>query len=152
MILVIIAALFTACKGGQELTPAGYTSPPLSTRNAEPPREEPKQPETKPEPVAAIPVIEERFEFEREEDKIDHQVNRFFVILGSFRVNENANKQKSKLEHEGFSPVILLSETGLHRISVGSFSQEQEARQRVLQVRRTFPEYSDAWLLIRRDL
>jgi cell division septation protein DedD len=144
--LLIIAVLLPACRSGREMTPVEYSSPPV--------RPAARAPETKPEPVAepaeVIPVVEERFEFEQKQDELDHQVNSFFVILGSFRVSENANNFRTSLERSGFTPVILLSETGLHRISVGSFSQESEARQRVLQIRRTYPEYYDAWLLIRR--
>ena len=154
-ILLIIAALLPACKGGRELTPSGYTSPPIrpeTTGVAEKQPETPKAPEPPKEepPAPVIPVVEERFEFEKKKDELEQQVNRFFVILGSFRVSDNANNFRSRLEKEGFTPVILVSETGFHRISIDSYSQEAEARQRVLQIRRTNPQYHDAWLLIRR--
>lgn len=97
-----------------------------------------------------IQVIEESFDFEREEDESGHDSNRFFVILGSFRINDNANRFKTRLTGEGFEPVILLSETGLNRVCVGSYSAEADARQRVLQIRRSNPEFHDSWLLIRR--
>lgn len=142
--LLIIAALLPACRSGKEMNP--YTAPPIRPEVREPA----KRPEVVPEPAEVIPVVEERFEFEKKQDELEHQVNSFFVILGSFRVSENANKYKTSLEGVGFTPVILLSETGLHRISVGSFSQEAEARQRVLQIRRAYPEHHDAWLLIRK--
>ncbi len=126
------------------MVPADYPEPPPDEQIAEMP-EEPVEPEE-------IPVVEESFEFEREDDEIDHKVNRFFVILGSFRVSENAAKFKAELEEKGFDPVILLSETGFNRVCVDSFSEEAEARQRVMQIRRSYPEYYDAWLLIRRDM
>ena len=146
--LLIIAVLLPACRSGKEMSPVEYSSPPVRPVAREP--EKKPEPPPKPEPVEVIPVVEERFEFEQQQDEIDHQVNSFFVILGSFRVSENANNFKTTLEGSGFTPVILLSETGFHRISIGSFSQEAEARQRVLQIRRTYPEHHDAWLLIRR--
>jgi cell division protein FtsN len=155
-ILLIIAASLPACKGGRELTPSGYTSPPIrpvATEVVEKQPEPPKAPEpVKREPPApVIPVVEERFEFEKKQDELNQQVNRFFVILGSFRVSENASNYRSRLEKEGFTPTILLSETGFHRVSINSYSQEAEARQRVLQIRRTNPQYHDAWLLIRKQ-
>jgi cell division protein FtsN len=152
-ILLIIVSFFSACKSGKNMSPAGYASPPIREQRepvAQAPEEKPVPPVK--EPVEKITVIEEKFEFENKADAVNQQVNRYFVILGSFRINENANKYKAILEKEGFTPVILLSETGFHRLSVNSFGQESEARQRVLQIRRTFPEYHDAWLLIRRDL
>lgn len=144
LILLIIATILSACKARQ-MAPAEPAEPPVDEQITELPEE----PEEAP---VEIPVIKESFEFEQEEDEIDHQVNQFFVILGSFRVSENANRFKSHLEEEGFAPVILISETGFHRVSVDSYSDEADARQRVLQIRRDYPEYHDAWLLIRRDI
>jgi cell division protein FtsN len=155
LILLIIASFFQACKSGKNMTPAGYASPPIREQPvARAPEEKPAPPPPaeKPveRPVEKITVVEEKFEFENKAEEVIQQINRYFVILGSFRVNENASKFKTKLEREGYTPVILLSETGFHRLSVNSFSSEAEARQRVLQIRRSFPEYHDAWLLIRR--
>ncbi|MFO7922550.1 MAG: SPOR domain-containing protein [Bacteroidales bacterium] len=121
------------------------TEPPLPV--SEPVSEEPEQ---EPEPAEDIPVMEESFTFQNKEDEITREVNRFFVILGSFRISDNANRFKAALEEEGFDPVILLSETGLNRVSVDSYTSEADARQRVLEIRRSFPEYNDAWLLIRK--
>ena len=131
------------------MTPVEYNSPPVRPVSREP-EKEPEAPVENPVIPEEIAVVEESFEFDRIEDEIDHQVNSFFVILGSFRISDNANNFKTKLENEGFNPVILLSETGFNRLSIGSFSQEAEARQRVLDIRRAYPEYHDAWLLIRR--
>jgi cell division protein FtsN len=149
--VLLIAAVLPACRSGKEMSPVGYTSPPVRPEVRETPKQpEPVRPAPEPEPV--IPVVEERFEFERKQDEIDHQVNTFFVILGSFRVSENANRYKTTLENNGFRPVILISETGLHRVSIGSFSREADARQRVMQIRGSHPEHHDAWLLIRRGM
>jgi cell division protein FtsN len=109
-------------------------------------------PATRPQPAQAevIPVIAEKFEFEHRDDELNHQVNHFFVILGSFNVTDNAGRFRKKLEGEGFDTMILLSETGLNRVCVGSFTREDEARMRVMQIRSDFPEYYDSWLLIRK--
>lgn len=140
------------------MTPVEYNSPPIRPTAREPEKEpeKPEEPEVAEVPVEQldlqeqIAMVEESFEFDNIEDEIDHQVNTFFVILGSFGVSDNANNFKTKLENEGFNPVILLSETGLNRLSIDSYSQEADARQRVLDIRRAYPEYNDAWLLIRR--
>ncbi len=141
--ILIIAILLPACKSGRRMTPAPQTPRPAPERVAEPPVEEPQ---------AEIPVLEESFEFERKEDEVKHQVNRYFVIIGSFRISENAARYRNSIETKGFSPVILRSETGLHRISVGSFANEAAARQQVMEIRRSWPEHNDTWLLIRKDL
>jgi hypothetical protein len=47
--------------------------------------------------------------------------------------------------------VILISESGLHRVSIDSFTDEEVARIRVQRIRSNYPEYKDAWMLIRKN-
>jgi cell division protein FtsN len=97
-----------------------------------------------------IRAIEERFSFVRDQDKEQHDQYQYFVIIGSYRNKNNAENFKQIMIAKGFVPVVLLSETGLHRVSVNSYLDEQQARERIMQIRRNFPEHSDTWLLIRR--
>lgn len=143
LLFLLCALLFTACKSGRQMTAV------------EPPPQPVYEPVAgTPEPVIEAPeeifVAEESFDFEREEDEVLHEVNRFFVILGSFRVGENAGRFMGQLEERGFDPVVLVSGTGFNRVCVDSYVNETDARQRVLQIRRSFPEFHDAWLLIRK--
>ncbi len=142
LLLLIFATSLMACRSGRDMTAVDPPPPP--------PVREPVAVDPDPEPEPEIPVVEEKFDFEREEDRVTQEVNRYFVILGSFRVHDNANRFKSALEQEGFNPVILLSETGFNRVSVDSYTSEAAARQRVMQIRRNYSQYHDAWLLIRR--
>lgn len=97
-----------------------------------------------------IPVREERFTFTQEADRISQGTNMYFVIMGSFQSKDNANRFSETLRGLGFTPSILLSETGFHRVSVNSYASEDSARARVLQIRSEFPAYADTWLLIRK--
>jgi len=106
----------------------------------------PAQPQ---ENLQEIPTRSERFTFVRPSDQAVHEANRFFVILGSFSVQENAVRFVETLRARGFEPVILMSETGMNRVSIDSFNDETVARIRVNRIRANFPEYADAWLLIR---
>lgn len=101
------------------------------------------------ENLQEIPTRSERFTFVRPADQAVHEANRFFVILGSFSVQENAIRFVEILRAKGFAPVILMSETGMNRVSVDSFNDETVARNRVNRIRANYPEYADAWLLIR---
>jgi cell division protein FtsN len=76
---------------------------------------------------------------------------KFFVILGSFQVYEGAQKFKKQLMAENFFPGILINEAGLYRVSVNSYDDEVEARSRVGEIRQKFPQYSDLWLLIKKQ-
>lgn len=131
ILIITFSVVMMSCGILKKMTPAPDARPPVAESEQ-------------------IEVIEESFAFEREEDETGHDSNRFFVILGSFRVNDNASRFKARLTGEGFEPVILLSETGLNRVCVDSYLSEADARQRVLQIRRSSPDYHDSWLLIRR--
>ncbi len=74
----------------------------------------------------------------------------YFVIVGSFSSNENANRFKQELVQQGFKPIVLHSETGYYRVCVDSFNDETAARSRVQKIRTEFPKYADSWLLIKK--
>ena len=72
----------------------------------------------------------------------------FYVIIGSFRSIENARQYNVDLVRKGFTPVILESENGLFRISVGGYNDENAARTRIANIRAAYQEHMDVWLLI----
>ena len=76
---------------------------------------------------------------------------KFFIILGSYKVYEGAQKFKKQLMSENFFPGILINEAGLYRVSVNSYDDETAARSRVEEIRQKFPQYSDLWLLIKKQ-
>jgi len=71
------------------------------------------------------------------------------VILGSFSNLNNARNYRETLLNQGFTPIILHSETGYYRVCVNSYQNEIEARSRVSQIRQSYPQYADVWLLIK---
>lgn len=85
------------------------------------------------------------------EDQAAYGSKTFFVIIGSFSNNENANKFKQELIPQGFKPIILHSETGNFRVCVDSFTDEAAARSRVQKIRVQYPKYADVWLLIKKQ-
>lgn len=78
-------------------------------------------------------------------------VYRYYVIVGSFQVLENARNFRSKLIQEQFAPVILESEIGFYRVSVAAYHDEDDARAKIHQIRNNFDQYRDTWLLIRKS-
>ena len=137
--LAIFFALFffSGCKSGHKMRKA---SPPVELVSV-------IQDGTE---VATIPMRSESFLFELPQDKAVHDPNRYFVIIGSFRFSSNANNFKDKASEKGLNPFVLVSERGYHRIAAFSYSNENQARERVHYIRTNFPEYNDAWLLIRK--
>jgi cell division protein FtsN len=93
-----------------------------------------------------IVVREEKIKvIDTETDKTNYK---YYVIIGSFRIIENARNYKSQLIDEGFTPVILENEAGLFRISVKSGNDEQTARNEIANIRNKFSQHNDVWLLI----
>ena len=75
---------------------------------------------------------------------------RFYIILGSFGVYENAQRFKKQLAAEDFSPGILVNEAGLYRVCVNSYDDESAARTKLGEIRQNV-KYKDAWLLIKKQ-
>ena len=81
----------------------------------------------------------------------DRTMYRYYVIIGSFSILDNARKYHSEMAKKGFTPEILESETGYFRISVGGYDEENAARAKIAGIRTMYKEeHSDVWLLIRK--
>ncbi|TRX63260.1 SPOR domain-containing protein [Carboxylicivirga sp. M1479] len=98
-----------------------------------------------PKPKQEIVVKEEKVTIV---DKTDAEIAKYYVIIGSFRVLENAHKYKKQLTQEGFMPVLLENENGLYRVSVSAYNEEMPARTKIGSIRNKFEQYNDVWLLI----
>ncbi len=75
---------------------------------------------------------------------------KYFVIIGSFRVPENVGKYMQQMRDEGFSPFVLRNEEGLYRVAVFSYDDENRAREKVHAIWKAFPQHGDTWLLIKK--
>lgn len=109
--------------------------------------EKPEEAEPAEKPVR---TQSETFTFSQKEDQAKNEKNSYFVIIGSFSSSDNANRYKQELIPQGFVPIVLHSETGYYRVCVNSYTDEMEARQRIYQIRKDFPQYADTWLLIKK--
>lgn len=150
--LVLVVLAFGACKSTKKQPQSRYTADP-ATQPKVFSVPEASETVTEPAPVRDLPstqpisVRKEQVTFTQQEDKSD---NSYFVIIGSFSQLDNAKNYRETLLNEGFTPIILHSETGYYRVCVNSFKNENEARNRVSELRQAFPKYSDSWLLIKQ--
>ena len=150
--LILFLFAVSACKTTkQQAQPQSrYTSDPteqpkvFSVPDTNTEVEKPKAVDEKP-----ISIRKEQVTFTQPEDQSKNESNTYFVILGSFSQLDNAKNFRETLLDEGFTPIILHSETGYYRVCVNSFKNETEARTRVKDLRQAFPKYSDVWLLIK---
>ncbi|MDR2928173.1 MAG: SPOR domain-containing protein [Cytophagaceae bacterium] len=101
---------------------------------------------------SASPYVKEVTVREEKVRTIDQEdvVYGYYVIIGSFKVVENARNFRTSLTKESFAPVILENENGLFRVSVAAYNDEKAARNRIAQIRNNYEKYSDVWLLIRK--
>jgi cell division protein FtsN len=161
LVTIVLGLGFTACKSKKELAQSPYTTDPstqpkvFTVPASDTPAEEPAQTQTQvqSEPVQTntepVAMRKEQVSFTTQEDKSQNESNNFFVILGSFSQLNNAKNYRETLLNKGFTPIILHSETGYYRVCVNSYQNEGDARTRIAQIRQTYPEYSDVWLLIK---
>lgn len=153
IIAIAVAFAFTACKTIKQPAQSEYTtdtttetkvfSVPASGTETETQNVE-KIADEKP-----IAIRKEQVTFTEQEDRSSNENNTYFVIIGSFGQLDNAKNYRETLLDEGFTPIILHSETGYYRVCVDSFKSETDARGRVTNLRQAFPKYSDVWLLIK---
>ncbi len=145
ILLLTVSMLMVACKSQETATEPEPSPAEEEVSEAEPQLE--PEPETD---GRDIRVVEERVSFETEAEEASHQERDYFVIMGSFIHKDNAEDFTETLGDLGFDPVILMSETGFHRVSVNAYDNETPARTRIQQIRTNYPEYNDTWLLIRK--
>ncbi len=148
---IIIVFAFTACKTTKQQPQSPYTSDPTNQPKVfavpETTKKEVEKPIVEEKPIS---MKKEQVTFTQPEDRSENETNSYFVILGSFSQLDNAKNFRETLLNEGFTPIILHSETGYYRVCVNSYKNEMEARTRVKELRQAFPKYSDVWLLIKQ--
>ena len=107
-------------------------------------------PTTAPAPTKEIVVRQEKVKVV-ENNTVDKNEYNYYIIMGSFRIIENARNYSSQLISEGFQPIIFENESGLFRISVGGNNQETTIREKIADIRSNFPQHADVWLLNRKQ-
>lgn len=145
--LIVVLGLI-GCKTAKQTKSAASTDPVTPPKVFSVPEtiEPAAKPKTTENPVA---VRKEQVSFTQQVDKTQNEANTYFVIIGSFSQLENAKTQRETLLKEGFTPIIVHSETGYYRICTNSYKSETEARNRIAQIRTMNPKYADVWLLVK---
>ncbi|MBW6534997.1 MAG: SPOR domain-containing protein [Mariniphaga sp.] len=156
---IVLGLAFASCKSKKELAQSPYTTDPAAQPKVFTVPASDTQTQAQPKPQVTqepaqtnnetVAMRKEQVSFTTQEDKSLNESNNFFVILGSFSQLNNAKNYRETLLNKGFTPIILHSETGYYRVCVNSYQNEYDARTRVGQIRQTYPEYSDVWLLIK---
>jgi cell division protein FtsN len=149
LFVLIIGVALASCKSSKKAATTAFEPAVQQTTTTAQPKVF-QVPEVKETPAVQeekpISVRKEAFTFTQPEDQ---NQNSYFIIVGSFSSMENAKNFRQTLMSEGFTPIVVQSETGYYRVTVDSFTSEAPARTRLIQIRQSFPKYNDAWLLIK---
>ena len=112
---------------------------------------------TAPTPKSSKPAATENVVVKEEHVQIIQEVGnpiepgKYYVIMGSFRVVDNAQNFKTHLIVEHYNPILLQNDEGLYRIAVGAYLQEAPAREKINTIRSQSDKYNDVWLLIQKN-
>lgn len=145
--ILIIIFVVSACGGSKKALKETAPAPVVMEEPVvipEPPEIEPVIIEEPPEPIPVKEIAEKLIPALETPPPPD----KYFVIIGSFRVYNNAIKYQEQIKKDGFSSVLLKNDAGLYRVSVMATNEINQARTEIRRIRKGFPKYNDTWLLI----
>lgn len=101
-------------------------------------------------PASNVQIRQEKLSAYNGED--GSRLDRYSVVVGSFRNATNARSLKERLESEGYTPILAENEVGMLRVIVASFATYEEAAAAREAVKERYaPKFQDAWLLERSN-
>jgi len=73
--------------------------------------------------------------------------NKYHVVVGSFKSQQNAKGLQNTLTSEGNKALVVVNEQGWYRVLIASFNEYSQARARINGIKDRFP---DAWVLVQK--
>ena len=103
----------------------------------------------KEEAEKAVVVKEEKVRVIESKAQTDDNC-RYHIIIGSFKVLQNARQICQDAIAKDFLPSIMENEEGMYRVGVYSSATEKTAREKIAALRKSHPEYVGMWLLVEK--
>lgn len=72
-------------------------------------------------------ALEQAKAAEENKNLLDESAGRYHVILGSFKVEGNAEKMYALLEKNGYTPMVILFNNGFEVVSVAAYNNYRDA-------------------------
>lgn len=146
--LAIVAMAGTACKSKQkvaEITGANIvvgstTTTPTVTTPA-------KTNTTTTTTVSNEPEVTRNESFTLSEGDASALNNKYHVVVGSFRSQDNAKGLQVKLKNEGNKALVVVNADGMFRVLIASYNEYAQARARINEIKDRF---ADAWVLVQK--
>lgn len=126
----------------------------LMTENAGYLTQQPVEVVVKEEIQDTLTVITRPENIHQEEVKLTqgNQIMRYCVIVGSFSHEQNAVRLRSQLIDMGFlGSSIMQNKQGMYRVSALCNNNLNFVRTKLMDIRRLYTQFSDAWLLRVKD-
>lgn len=101
------------------------------------------------EQAEQVVVKEEKVKVVESKADVDDS-HRYHIIIGSFKLLQNARQQCEDAISKDFLPSIMENEEGMYRVGIYSSATEKTARNKIAQLRKSHPEYVGMWLLIEK--
>ena len=139
---IIIIIIASSCGGSKKIMKNSVPEPEMKVETIVIPEPVVVAKPPPPEPIKEI--VERLIPAEEAPARPDS----YFIIIGSFRVYDNAINYQEQIKKDGFSSVLLKNEAGLYRVSVTGTNEISEARTEIRRIRSIFSKYRDVWLLI----
>lgn len=103
----------------------------------------------KEEAEKAVVVKEEKVKVIESKAQTDDNC-RYHIIIGSFKVLQNARQICQDAIAKDFLPSIMENEEGMYRVGIYSSATEKTAREKIAALRVSHPEYVGMWLLVEK--
>ncbi len=144
--LAVVVLATSACKSTQKITeiPAGAKKTAVAPK-----------PVTPAPPPAALattktvvePEVVRNENFSLVDGEKDALKNKYHVVVGSFKGQDNAQGLQKTLNSEGNKALIVINEKGMYRVLIASFNDYKEAHVKIKEIAGRF---ADAWVLVQK--
>lgn len=101
------------------------------------------------EQAEKVVTMEEKIKVVESKAEVD-ETHRYHIIIGSFKQIQNARQLCEDAISKDFLPSIMENEEGMYRVGIYSSITEKTARAKIVELRKSHPEYVGIWLLIEK--
>ncbi len=142
ILLILVATLAIACSSSKGTANLDNKKSESSSTATTTPKIKDEAGQTKKQDVDSIVVREEAVKIV---EKRGESTGTYHIIIGSFKVLENAQKLCHEVVEEGYLPSIMENDEGLYRVAI--YTGDEEAARRKLTELKDENKYEGIWLL-----
>ncbi|GHV57616.1 cell division protein [Bacteroidia bacterium] len=147
-LMCMLAIAFSGCKPKQSAYQKVYEAA-QSRPTVYQAQTAPVAPSYTPAPAVQTAPANTTFQTEKVTAVDGRGIKQYSVVIGSFLNKTNAESLKTRMQNQGYTPVLAQNEKGMYRVIVATFDTKSDAYVQRDAIKERYPEFSDAWLLER---